>query len=78
VQNFYSAFSASPLLAAGCCCVSHAETVAFELIQDKVYTAAVSAAPAIDGDLIEPLTEPAQDGSADYVVVRNILRNMRD
>lgn len=55
-----------------------ANRLAFELIQEKVYTIAVSTAPQIDGDKVDQLTEPDQDGSELYNEVRDVLREVRD
>ncbi|MEM9015577.1 MAG: HAMP domain-containing protein [Verrucomicrobiota bacterium] len=55
-----------------------ANRLAFELIQEKVYSIAVSTAPRIDGDLVEALTSPDQDGSSEYNLVRDKLREVRD
>jgi class 3 adenylate cyclase len=55
-----------------------ANRLAFELIQEKVYSVAVSTAPRIDGDKIEALKTPDQDSSELYNEVRNSLRVVRD
>ncbi|MEM7700037.1 MAG: adenylate/guanylate cyclase domain-containing protein, partial [Verrucomicrobiota bacterium] len=55
-----------------------ANRLAFELIQEKVYSIAVSAAPTVDSDLVIGLTDPEQDGSPDYITVRDDLRAVRD
>jgi len=54
-----------------------ANRLAFELIQEKVYSIAVSTAPQIDGDLVMQLTEPDQDGSPLYESVREGLVAVR-
>lgn len=55
-----------------------ANRLAFELIQEKVYSVAVSTAPRIDGDRVAELTSPDQDGSSEYLTVRDKLRAVRD
>lgn len=55
-----------------------ANRLAFELIQEKVYSIAVSTAPRIDGDVVAQLTSPEQDGSPAYDEVRDKLRAVRD
>lgn len=55
-----------------------ANRLAFELIQEKVYSIAVSTAPRVDGDRVAELVSPDQDGSPEYVVVRDKLRAVRD
>lgn len=55
-----------------------ANRLAFELIQEKVYSIAVSTAPRIDGDKVEALTSPEQDGSELYNEIRDALREVRD
>lgn len=55
-----------------------ANRLAFELIQEKVYSIAVSTAPRINGDTVEALKDPDQDGSDLYNEVRDALRMVRD
>lgn len=55
-----------------------ANQLAFELIQEKVYSIAVSTAPRVDGDAVEQLTDPEQDGLELYRRVRAPLRAVRD
>ena len=55
-----------------------ANRLAFELIQEKVYSIAVSTAPQIDGDVVSQLTEPDQDGSPAYESVRETLVKVRE
>ena len=43
-----------------------ANLLAFELIQEKVFSVAVSAAPRLDGDKVAQLLRPEQDGSPLY------------
>lgn len=55
-----------------------ANRLAFELIQEKVYSIAVSTAPRISGDKVEALKSPDQDGSDLYNEVRDALRSVRN
>lgn len=55
-----------------------ANRLAFELIQEKVLSIAVSTAPRIDSDRLASLVSSEQDGSPDYIVVRDKLREVRD
>lgn len=51
-----------------------ASRLAFELIQEKVFTLVVSTAPRIDGDKIASLLEPSQDSTHLYEEVAAPLR----
>jgi class 3 adenylate cyclase len=53
-----------------------ANRLAFELIQEKVFTLVVSTAPRIDGDRVAKLVEPSQDGSPLYEEVAAPLREI--
>lgn len=53
-----------------------ANRLAFELIQEKVYTLVASTAPRIDGDKVMALAEPAQDRSPAYEEVAAPLREV--
>lgn len=55
-----------------------ANLLAFELIQEKVFSVAVSAAPRLDGDKVAQLLRPEQDGSPLYEEVATKLREVRD
>lgn len=55
-----------------------ANRLAFELIQEKVYSIAVSTAPQIDGDKVAALTSPEQEDSDLYREVRDTLREVRN
>ncbi len=55
-----------------------ANRLAFELIQEKVFTVAVSTALRLDGDKIEQLLRPEQDGSPLYEEIAVKLREVRD
>lgn len=55
-----------------------ANRLAFELIQEKVFTVAVSTAPRLDGDKIAQLLRPEQDGSPLYEEIAVKLREVRD
>lgn len=55
-----------------------ANHLAFELIQEKVLSVAVSAAPRVDGNLVQELVSPEQDGSEAYNQIRDYLREVRD
>lgn len=55
-----------------------ASRLAFELIQEKVFTVAVSTAPRLDGDKIAQLLRPEQDGSPLYEEIAARLREVRD
>ena len=55
-----------------------ANRLAFELIQEKVLSIAVSTAPRVDGDKVKQLRSPDQDGSEIYREVRDGLREVRD
>jgi class 3 adenylate cyclase len=55
-----------------------ANHLAFELIQEKVFTLVVSTAPRIKGDKVAGLTHPDQDGSPEYLEVAQKLREVRD
>jgi len=55
-----------------------ANRLAFELIQEKVLSIAVSTAPRIEGDKVAALMSPEQDGSEAYREVRDQLRKVRD
>lgn len=55
-----------------------ANRLAFELIQEKVFSIAVTTALKIDGDKVAQLTSPDQDGSELYNEVRDQMRNVRD
>lgn len=53
-----------------------ANRLAFELIQEKVYSIVVSTAPRVDGDRVAALTDPAQDQSDEYEAVAAPLREV--
>lgn len=53
-----------------------ANRLAFELIQEKVYTLVASTAPRIDGDKIARLLRPEQDGSPLYEEIATPLREV--
>jgi class 3 adenylate cyclase len=53
-----------------------ANRLAFELIQEKVYTLVVSTAPRIDGDKIARLVEPSQDSTHLYEETATPLREI--
>lgn len=55
-----------------------ANQLAFELIQEKVYSIAVSTAPKIDGDQVTALTSPEQEYSPVYLELQEDLRMIRD
>lgn len=55
-----------------------ANLLAFELIQEKVFSVAVSTAPRLDGDKVAQLLRPEQDGSPLYEEVAAKLREVRD
>ncbi len=55
-----------------------ANRLAFELIQEKVLSIAVSTPPRIDSGRLNSLKSREQDGSPDYVIVRDKLREVRD
>lgn len=55
-----------------------ANQLAFELIQEKVFSVVVSAAPYVDGDAVASLREAGQDGSAGYLELAQSLREVRD
>ncbi|MDF2377909.1 MAG: adenylate/guanylate cyclase domain-containing protein [Verrucomicrobiales bacterium] len=55
-----------------------ANRLAFELIQEKVYSIAVSTSPRIDGDKVEALTSPEQEDTPLYNELRDALREVRD
>lgn len=55
-----------------------ANRLAFELIQEKVLSVAVSTAPRVDGDKVKQLVSRDQDGSDLYKEVRDELREVRD
>ncbi len=55
-----------------------ASRLAFELIQEKVHTLVLSAAPRIDGDKVARLVHPDQDGSPLYEEVAGPLRETLD
>jgi len=55
-----------------------ANRLAFELIQEKVFTVVVSTAPRVDGDKIAQLLRPEQDGTAPYLEIAEKLRQVRD
>jgi class 3 adenylate cyclase len=53
-----------------------ANRLAFELIQEKVFTLVVSTAPRIDGDRVAKLVDPSQDASPLYEEVAAPLREV--
>lgn len=55
-----------------------ANRLAFELIQEKVYSVAVSTAPILDGDKVQQLTSQDQENSPPYLELRDTLRGVRD
>lgn len=55
-----------------------ANRLAFELIQEKVFTVAVSTALRIDGDKVAQLRLPEQDGTPVYLEIAEKLREVRD
>ncbi|MEM6915033.1 MAG: adenylate/guanylate cyclase domain-containing protein [Verrucomicrobiota bacterium] len=55
-----------------------ANHLAFELIQEKVYSIAVSTAPMIDGDKVVKLTSPEQEFSPLYNELCDVMRSVRD
>lgn len=55
-----------------------ANGLAFELVQEKVLSIAVSTAPRIDGDRVEALVSPDQTGSTDHALVRETLQEVAD
>lgn len=55
-----------------------ANRLAFELIQEKVFTVVVSTAPRLEGDEVAQLLRPEQDGSAAYLEIAGKLREVRD
>lgn len=55
-----------------------ANRLAFELIQEKVFTVAVSTAPRVDAEKVAQLLTPEQDGSPLYLEVAAKLREVRD
>jgi len=55
-----------------------ANRLAFELIQEKVYSIAVSTAARIDGDKVARLNSPDQEDSPEYNELRDGLREVRD
>lgn len=55
-----------------------ANRLTFELIQEKVYSIAASTAPRVDGDLVESLKSPDQEGTPEYNLIRDKIRAVRD
>ena len=55
-----------------------ANRLTFELIQEKVYSIAVSTALRIDGDIVEQLRNKDQESTPEYNRIRNQLRAVRD
>jgi len=55
-----------------------ANRLAFELIQEKVFTVAVSTAPRVDAEKVTQLLTREQDGSPLYLEVAAKLREVRD
>ena len=55
-----------------------ASRLAFDLIQEKVFTVVVSTAPRVDGDKVAQLLRPEQDGTPLYLEIADKLRETRD
>lgn len=53
-----------------------ANRLAFELIQEKVFSVVVSTAPRLDGDKVAQLVDPSQDGSELYEEIADSLREV--